>query len=322
MKKIVVILWALIAASIHTVYSQNAPLTTAGTVISNGSTTIVPITVTDFVDMTSCALQLNYNPAIATATLVAKGPLLAGFINYNVSNPGVIIIGWYTFPSDTLADNDVLFNITFSKVTDGVTALTWYDDGYSCYYADSEGILNDTPTSVYYFNGSLTFGVPLMADFSVNNTTPPKNTTVQFTDLTTGSPTAWTWSFDRPSSVVYVNSTNANSQNPQVQFTDGGPYTVTLVTTKTGFTDNEVKAGYIRAGIPGLWTGLTSAAWSTPTNWDNWLVPGILIDVVIPETASYWPIYAGNLTVGYHCKSITLTSSTSQMTITSNLIMP
>jgi PKD repeat protein len=311
--------WIILLACSMKGISQNAPLTTAGTVTSSATTAVVPITVVNFITINSFAWQINYNSAVATATQVTKSPLLSGGYNANISSPGVIIIGWYAYPPDTVPDNTAIFTITFTKVTNGTTALTWYDDGYSCYYSSPAGILNDSPTSGYYFNGSLTFGVPLVADFTASTTTPPKNATVQFTDLTTGAPTSWTWSFNRPS-VNFVNGTNANSQNPQVQFTEGGLYTVTLVAQKTGYTDTKIKTDYIRAGAAGIWTGATSSAWTTTTNWENWLIPVSTTDVVIPSSASSWPVYTGDLTIGSTCKSITMNGS-SVATVNGNFMI-
>lgn len=51
---------------------------------------------------------------------------------------------------------------------------------------------------------------------------------VQFTDLSQLGPTSWTWNFT-PSTVTYVNGTNANSQNPELTFNAPGLYSVELV---------------------------------------------------------------------------------------------
>jgi PKD repeat protein len=299
-------------------YSSDAPVTTAGTVSTAGSTAIVPVTATNFTYIGSIGLEIHYDPAVANATSVTIGTGVGGNLNTNLTIPGVIIIGWYTYPAVTISGSPVIFNINFSKVLSGTTTVSWFDDGYSCYYSDgSYNILNDSPTTTFYISGSLTFQGSLVADFSANNTTPPKNTTVQFTDLTTGGPTSWDWSFNR-TSVVYVGGTNANSQNPQVQFTEGGLYTVTLVAHNAGNNSTKIKTDYIRAGTAGLWTGTTSSDWMTTTNWDNWLIPGSTTDVIIPFTATNWPVYAGNLTLGTTCKSITL-DGTAHATISGNL---
>ncbi len=160
-----------------------------------------------------------------------------------------------------------------------------------------------------------------VANFIADKLTPQKDEIVQFTDLTTGGATSWHWSFDR-TTVVFVNGTNASSQNPQVQFTDGGLYTVTLLATNPGCSASEVKSGYIRAGILGLWAGNTSTEWNTLSNWDNYLMPDGSTDVVIPSSASFWPVFNGNLIMGSNCRSLTLSGIASQITITGDLTIP
>jgi PKD repeat protein len=160
----------------------------------------------------------------------------------------------------------------------------------------------------------------LIANFAADNLTPQKNETVTFTDLTTGGATAWNWSFDRPT-VVFVNNTNSSSKNPQVQFTDGGLYSVTLLATHLPCSDSEIKSGYLRAGISGLWTGNTSSDWNILSNWDNYLVPDGNTDVVIPPSASFWPVFTGDFMLGTQCRNLLLSGTTSQITITGNIVI-
>ena len=88
-------------------------------------------------------------------------------------------------------------------------------------------------------------GPPKVADFSADNTTPTTGQTVNFTDLSTNTPTSWAWSFS-PNTVTYVGGTNASSQNPQVpKFNAGGLYTVELTATKGNGIDTEIKTDYI-----------------------------------------------------------------------------
>ena len=318
MRKLLAIIGLIILGGVQTLPGQNAPITTAGTVTSTTTTATVQVTDQNFTSIGSFGLQLQYDPAIAQATGVTLGPGITGGINTNLTNPGVIIVGWYTYPALTLPGTPVILNITFSKVADGTTALSWYNVGNSCNYSDQfYNTLNDLPTSTYYINGSLTFQGSLNANFTASTTTPAKNVPVTFTDLTTGGPTGWTWSFDRPS-VVFVGGTNANSQNPQVEFTDGGLYTVTLVATNSGNTDTEIKVDYIRAGTSGKWCGTTSTDWDITTNWDDCLCPCNVTDVEIPATAPHWPVFTGNLTIGTHCRTINLKGA-SQLTVTGSL---
>ncbi len=85
-------------------------------------------------------------------------------------------------------------------------------------------------------------------NFIADNTLPCLNETVNFTDLSTGSPTAWSWSF-MPNTIVYVNGTNSGSQNPRVQFTQFGNYTATLNATNGGGTNSESKVAYIKVNV-------------------------------------------------------------------------
>ena len=118
-----------------------------------------------------------------------------------------------------------------------------------------------------------------------------------------------------------MNGTDAHSQNPQVQFTEGGLYSVTLVVHSSVFSDSETKIGYIRVGINGLWTGNSSSEWYSESNWDNFFIPDHSTHVLIPGSRPHWPVFDGTFIIGTHCKTITLGDSTSQMTVTGDLII-
>lgn len=89
-----------------------------------------------------------------------------------------------------------------------------------------------------------TFGP--VADFTVDTQNPALNTTVYFTDLSTGypSPSGWSWSIT-PATFAYVNSTSASSRHPRVQFSATGAYTVSLTATSANGSDTETKTDYI-----------------------------------------------------------------------------
>ncbi|MCB0805356.1 MAG: PKD domain-containing protein [Bacteroidales bacterium] len=108
--------------------------------------------------------------------------------------------------------------------------------------------------------------VPPVADFTADNLTPFTGQTVSFTDLSSSSPTSWSWSFN-PSTVTFVGGTNAGSQNPQVQFNDIGLYTVTLIATNSYGSDDEIKSNYIQALDPGTCTYCTSVYTNTSDDW-------------------------------------------------------
>jgi hypothetical protein len=136
--------------------AQNAPIITAGTVVSTGSSFTVPVTVTNFNDIRSCNLELSYNSTQATALSVTTGPLLGGTLATNLSYPGKIALGWYTWPGTSLPDNTVIFNITFARVSAGPVSITWNGEGSACQWWNSEGeVLNDLPLTSFYNNGSV-----------------------------------------------------------------------------------------------------------------------------------------------------------------------
>ncbi|MEI7896806.1 MAG: choice-of-anchor J domain-containing protein [bacterium] len=208
--------------------------------------------------------------------------------------------------------------ITISGATNATYSyIPGNNDAITCSVTSNAACVIGNPAT----SGVVTMTVsPLIAaNFGANKLTPQKNEIVQFTDMTAGSPTSWDWSFDRPT-FAFVYGTSASSQNPQVIFTDGGPYTVTLLVSNSACSGSEIKPAFLRAGIPGLWTGNSSGAWNTATNWEDWLVPGSSTDVVIPASAvTNWPVFTGDLIIGIHCGSLTLDGTDSKLTVTGNL---
>ncbi len=76
----------------------------------------------------------------------------------------------------------------------------------------------------YYTTGSL--GVPPGANFTVSPGSPATGSAIQFTDTSSGGPTAWNWTFGDAASGDLNHST---SRNPTHVFFTPGTYTVTLV---------------------------------------------------------------------------------------------
>lgn len=71
---------------------------------------------------------------------------------------------------------------------------------------------------------------PPVCSFSVTNLPKCEDNSVQFTDLSSNTPIAWSWSVN-PSAGVVINAPNA--QNPQITFPNGGSYTVTVVASNS-----------------------------------------------------------------------------------------
>ena len=83
-----------------------------------------------------------------------------------------------------------------------------------------------------------------LADF----TSTPDNTCVQqtvtFTDISQPAASNWIWTIT-PSTFSFVNGTNANSQNPEVEFLAIGNYNVKLVVSNAFGTDSVLKSNTI-----------------------------------------------------------------------------
>jgi PKD repeat protein len=146
---------------------------------------------------------------------------------YDGENTSATLIGSYTgstSPGTVTASNSA-GALTFHFTSDGSVTYPGWSASISCYSNTS----------------------PPVADFSASTTSPTINTDVIFTDMSQNLPTSWSWSFTPSGTVVFVNGTDANSQNPEVQFTATGLYTVSLTVTNAYGSDNETKTDYINA---------------------------------------------------------------------------
>jgi len=102
---------------------------------------------------------------------------------------------------------------------------------------------SDTETKVDYI---LAYLPEPVANFTADNTLPLVNENVQFTDLSFYYPDTWAWVIT-PNTITFTGGTDANSQNPVVQFADTGFYTVQLTVTNASGSDTEIKIDYIHA---------------------------------------------------------------------------
>ncbi|MFL5762959.1 MAG: PKD domain-containing protein [Bacteroidia bacterium] len=94
-------------------------------------------------------------------------------------------------------------------------------------------------TRVYSFQLPTCAAVTPVAAFSGTPTTVCAGGTVNFTDLSTNSPTSWSWTFPggTPSS--------STSQNPSVVYSTPGTYNVTLMATNGAGSNSVTQTGYI-----------------------------------------------------------------------------
>ncbi len=86
---------------------------------------------------------------------------------------------------------------------------------------------------------STTNAIGLIADFSADQTYTTTGTPIQFTDLSTGTPTSWEWDFDNDGTI------DSYDQNPVWSYPASGTYTVSLTASDGTNTDTETKIDYI-----------------------------------------------------------------------------
>jgi gingipain R len=95
--------------------------------------------------------------------------------------------------------------------------------------------------TVYTADVAITGGVVVqpVADFSGSPTTIPARNSVQFTDLSTNSPTSWAWTFEGGT------PSTSTSRKPFITYSTPGTYTVTLTVANSAGSNTMTKTGYI-----------------------------------------------------------------------------
>lgn len=160
MKGIHIYLVSLLFLLMRTALAQDAPITISGSVLDAAPGPInIPISVTDFEDIKSITLALNFDPAVIQFVNSTANPVFNN-IQITSNTPGVVVIGWFSLASSvTLPDESVLASLNFTYVS-GTTALSWDNTssgGSACEYTDGTyTILNDDPTADFYFDGVVT----------------------------------------------------------------------------------------------------------------------------------------------------------------------
>jgi len=252
MKKVTLILLALLVIATTNLFAQNAPISTAGNVETNGSTVILPITVTNFSSIGSCNLKLHYNPAIGTVTSVTANPLLTPVIpvyytlNSNYSVPGEVAIGWSISQALTVPDNTPIFYIHFSKVAVGISTVTWDSDNNACVYTNSSyNPLNDIPLNTYYIPGSINFqtNAPISSIAAVSTCSGTVSVPIKVTAFNNIGAFGLSLSYD-PMVLTFISGTNTSGYeglsvtSPVAGVILIGGYSSSL--TGVSFTDNTV----------------------------------------------------------------------------------
>ncbi len=144
--------------------ARDAPISTAGSLSTcTGNSFCIPLTVTNFTQVTAISLRLDYDPTYMTYT---------GYDNVNAGLPGILInqvtvsatlkkilIVWSNVTPLTLTDGSKLLDLCFTPIS-GTPTLSFNNTaggGAECEYADENGDpMTDTPTASFYFNSTIT----------------------------------------------------------------------------------------------------------------------------------------------------------------------
>lgn len=93
---------------------------------------------------------------------------------------------------------------------------------------------------------------PPVVEFMGNPTSGNAPLTVNFTDLSSGNLSSWSWNFG--------DGISSTTQNPSHTYTSAGVYTVSLTATNSGGSDTETKTNYITVNVPGAEATTVSVA--------------------------------------------------------------
>ena len=86
---------------------------------------------------------------------------------------------------------------------------------------------------------------PPVVDFAATKTNPVTNEVISLIDLSTNTPTAWKWRIT-PGNFIWMNGTDSTSKIPNVKFTNGNNFTITLIASNTEGSNTLTKVDYIK----------------------------------------------------------------------------
>jgi len=194
--------------------AQNAPITTAATVNGAvpGQQVTVPVTVTGFVNIGSITLTLDYDHSKLHFVSATKNPALVGSFSVGDNDLGNgmhrLIMGWFG-SGVSLPDGSPIVNYVFEYLS-GVADINWYENGQSCEYTDDfANILNDTPTSEYYFNGRICGAIANPGSISGLATVCEGLASVSYSIQAMSNVIGYDWSV--PPGAVITSGMNSNS---------------------------------------------------------------------------------------------------------------
>ncbi|MDD3876925.1 MAG: PKD domain-containing protein [Bacteroidales bacterium] len=227
---------------------------------------------------------------LKTGYIVVTTAGTAPVANFVANNTAINTGGSVNF-TDLSTNTPTSWSWTFAGGTPGTSTvqnpsnIVYNSPGtYNVTLVATNAFGNDTELKTGYIVVT-TAGTAPVANFIANNTSINTGGSVNFTDLSTNTPTSWSWTFagGTPGTSTVQNPTNIVYNSP-------GTYNVTLVATNAFGNDTELKTGYIVVNSPGtapdanfiansttINTGgnvnFTDLSLNTPTSW-SWTFAG------------------------------------------------
>ena len=225
------------------------------------------------------------------------GPALPSFTEYDFESVAVHELGHGHQLGHVINTNDVMHY----AISNGEDQRTISANGLNA----GNDVMSRSTTTAVCGEGlmtALSCGSAPTADFSGTPTTVCEGGTVSFTDLSSDSPTSWSWSFPGGT------PSTSTAQNPTVTYNTAGTYNVTLTATNAFGSDPETKTGYITVnaapGNAGTITGSNSVC-------ENATGIGYSISAVTGATNYNWTVPSGaTVTGGQGTTSITVSFGT------------
>ena len=151
------------------------------------------------------------------------------------------------FNATLSVNEEVVDTQTVPEITSGssaTVAFSWMPIAGGSYTltvtADSENEIEESDEIDNTLTVNATVLASPVANFTSNVTSGKVPLTIQFTDTSANSPSAWVWDFDNDGNV------DSTAQNPVYTYTSVGNYTVKLNVTNSAGSDEEIKTDYIK----------------------------------------------------------------------------
>jgi ELWxxDGT repeat protein len=233
---------------------------------SGGSSTLVPCLATGSGQMVDLSVYITSIP-------------LAPVANF-IGSPTSITVGGGVNFTDLSANNPTSWAWSFTGGTPSTStlqnpsAITYPAAGcYQVTLTATNALGSDAEVKSCYINVTSGAGSPPVANFSASSTSLTVGGSTNFTDLSTNSPTSWSWAF--------TGGTPATStlQNPSgILYPTAGCYQVTLTATNSAGSDPEVKTCYINVtASSGSYCAITTSTYGTA---DGDFIDGVTLGTI------------------------------------------